>query len=110
MNGRNKPRSRFTSEQKPLRRRNQRVKDRTRRESVDLAEVHRRVVEAGTQRKTFRFTWIKVVTFIIAIPGFFLVGYWIAALSVPTSMKALIALPVAVLGIVLSYVVSSLFR
>lgn len=110
MNGRNKSRSRFTSEQKPLRRRNQRVKDRTRRGSVDLAEVHRRIVEIETQRKTFRFTWIKAVTFIIAVPGFFLVGYWIAALSVSTPMKAMIAFPVAILGILLSYVASSLFR
>ncbi|MFC1715635.1 hypothetical protein ACFL6S_18355 [Candidatus Poribacteria bacterium] len=73
-------------------------------------ELHRRVVETGKRRRVFNLTWIRVVAFLIAVPGFFLLGYWIAALSVSPSMKALIAFPVAVLGIILSYVVASSFR
>ena len=110
MNGRDRSRSRFISEQKPLRRRKQRKKDWAERKSIDLIELHRRVAETGKRRRAFNLTWIKVVIFLIAVPGFFLLGYWIAALSVSTPMKALIAFPVAVLGIILSYVVASLFR
>ena len=110
MNGRDRSRSRFISEQKPLRRRRQRTKGWAERKSIDLIELHRRVAETGEQRRAFNLTWIKVVIFLIAVPGFFLLGYWIAALSVSTPMKALVAFPVAVLGIILSYVVASLFR
>ncbi len=110
MNRRDRFRSRILSEQKPSRRREQRVQGRTGRKKIDLIELHRRVIETGKRRRAFNLAWIKVVVFLIAVPGFFLLGYWIAALSVAPSMKALIAFPVAVLGIILSYVVASSFR
>ncbi len=110
MNVRNRSRSRILSAQKPLRRRKQRVKGGAGRKKIDLMELHRSVVETGKRRKRGNLTWIKVVVFLIAVPGFFLLGCWIAALSVSPSMKAFIAFPVAALGIILSYVVASSLR
>jgi RsiW-degrading membrane proteinase PrsW (M82 family) len=80
------------------------------RKSIDLMELHRNFTATGKRRHTSNPTWIKMVVFLIAVPIFFLLGYWIAALSLSTPMKVLIAFPVAILGIILSYVVSSVFR
>jgi len=110
MSTQNRSRSRFISEQKPLRQRKQRAEKRMSRGSIDLMELQRNFAEIGKRRHTSSPTWIKMLVFLIAVPVFFLLGYWIAALSLSTLMKVLIAFPVAILGIILSYVVSSMFR
>jgi hypothetical protein len=110
MTGQDRRKSRLISKQKPLRRRKQTAKRKADRKRVDLIELHTQFVGLGRQRKVFRFTWIKVLLFFIAVPGFFILGYYIAALSVSTTVKVMIAFPIAILGIILSYIVASAFR
>ncbi len=110
MTGQDRHKSRLISGQKPLRRRKQTARSRASRKRVDLIELHRQVIETGRRRKVFKLTWIKALLFIIAVPGFFTLGYWIATLSVSTPVKAIIAFPVAILGIILSYILASAFR
>ena len=110
MTGQYRHKSRLISGQKPARRRNKSAKNKTSRERVDLIQLHKQVVGIGKRHRTSRLVWIKVPLFLIAVPGFFIVGYWIAALSVSTPIKIIIAFPVAILGIILSYIVASAFR
>ena len=110
MSGQYRRKSRLISGQKPVRRRNQPAENKASRKKVDLIQLHRQVVGIGKRHKTLRLVWIKIPLFVIAIPGFFVIGYWIAALSVSVTIKAIIAFPVAILGIILSYITASAFR
>ncbi len=100
--------SRLMSAQKPLGRRKRKSRFRSSHYSIDLMELHQRFAKVGERRRPYRPAWIRVAIILIAIPSFFLMGYFIAALSVSTWLKVLLAIPVAVLGLMLSYIVAAL--
>ena len=107
MSGTDNFKSRLMSAQKPQKRRRRK---RVSRNRVDLTELHARAVYAERQRRASRATWIGAALFLIAVPGFFVLGCLVGALSVSGWVKVLLTIPLAVFGFVLSYIVAALFR
>ncbi len=100
--------SQIISMQKPRKRHS---KTRRSRSSIDLMELHKNLAKTKRQRKPIRYRWIKGLCFaLMAIVGFFLLGYIIAALSMPMWAKIMSFTFIAVLGIIASYIVAALFR
>lgn len=100
--------SKLISEQKPSKRRNRPGRSRYR---VDLIKLHKDIVAARRQRRPAESTWIQgIFLALAAIAGFFLLGYLIAALSVPIWAKVLFFTFTAILGFVSSYFVAFLFH
>ena len=102
--------SRLISAQRPQKRRNLRKRNRVSRNKVDLMKLRTRSVDEGEPRSASKATWIGAASFLIAVPGFFVLGCCIGALPVSGWVKILITIPLAVLGLVLSYIVAALFR
>ena len=73
-------------------------------------ELHTRAVDTEGPRRASRAIWIGAALFLIAVPGFFVLGCLVGALSVSGWVKVLLTIPLAVLGFVLSYIVAALFR
>ena len=93
---------------KPRKRRSKTKRSRSR---IDLMELHKNFAKSKRQRKPTRYRWIKGLFFaLMAIAGFFLLGYIIAALSIPMWAKILSFTFIAVLGIIASHIVAALFR
>ena len=107
MSGTNSFKSRLVSAQKPQKRSKRK---RVSRNKVDLIELHTRSIYTERQSRASRTTWIGAVLFLIAVPGFFVLGCLVGALSVSGWVKILLTIPLAVLGFVLSYIVVALFR
>ena len=100
MRGRDSFKTQIISAQSPQRRRSKTSQSRNR---IDLMKLHGSIVSVRAQRKAIRFTRTKRFFFaLIAIPCFFLLGYLIAALSVPMWAKVILFTPVAVLGFVMA--------
>lgn len=99
--------SQIISMQKLRKRRPGAKRDRSR---VDLMELHRSFAVTKRQRRPTRHTWIRGLFFaLMATVGFFLLGYVIAALSVPPWAKLLFFSLIAVLGVISSYIVAASF-
>ena len=107
MSGTNSFKSRLVSAQKPQKRRKRK---RVSRNRVDLMELRTRSIYTERQRRAPKATWIGAGLFLIAVPGFFVLGCLVGALSVSGWVKILLTVPLAVLGFVLSYIVVALFR
>jgi hypothetical protein len=107
--------SQIISAQKPRKRHNKPDRGRSR---IDLTEVHKNIVAPGRQRipasartGLTKSKWIKGVFFaLIAVIGFFLMGYLIAALSIGIYAKILLLVFVGILGFVSSHFVTSAFH
>jgi len=110
--------SQIISAQKPRKRRSKsdrrgsvRGKSTQNRYKVDLIELHRNIIGVEKQRKLDRYRWVKGLLFaLIAVLGFFLLGYLIGALPVSMWAKTLLFTLVAALGIASSYLVAASFR
>lgn len=96
---------RLLSSQKPRKRH---TKSRPTRDSIDLVDLHRRIVEDGRRRITARPIWLRVTLLVIAVTAFFLIGYLLAALSVPIWAKILLFIVIAIMALVMSCVMTAL--
>lgn len=110
MSDQNNFKSRLISSQKPLNKRERRKKAKNKRSSVDMVALRRKILAIHTYRKTSKIIWLKTILFLVAIPSLFLLGYSIAALSVSMPVKVLILIPIAIIGLILSYVIAALAR
>jgi len=108
MNDRSDFKSQLISSQKPRKRRRQHVKNKTDRRSIDLIGLHEKVVETTKRRKSPKTAWIGAALFLVALPGFFILGCSIAAMSASVWVKALLVIPIAVLGFIVSYILAVL--
>jgi len=110
MRGRSDFKSEVLSSQKPRKRSIKAGRNRY-RYRVDLVELHRNIAGVKEQRRPAKSRWIRGVFFVlIAVLLFFLLGYLIAALSIPIWAKALLFTLTAILGFVSSYYVAALFH
>ena len=108
MKSRDDFKSKLISEQKPSKRRSKAGSGRYR---IDLIKLHRDIAAARRQLRPAKSTWIKGMFFALAaVVGFFMLGYLIAALSVPIWVKVLFFSFTAILGFASSYFVSFLFH
>ena len=73
-------------------------------------DLHRRVATDRRQRHSTKPKWLKAVALIIAIAAFFMIGYLIAALSIPIWAKVLLCSFVAIVALVMSCLMTDLLN
>jgi len=81
------------------------------RNTIDVIDIHRNFQNVQKSRRRYRFQKFKGMVFaIISISAFFMLGYAIAALSLPIWAKIILFVLIAFLGLIPGYLVSTLFH
>ncbi|HGJ66403.1 TPA: hypothetical protein ENS27_13655 [bacterium] len=81
------------------------------RNTIDVIEIHRNFKNVQKSRRKYRFQKFRGIFFaVISISAFFMLGYAIAALSLPIWAKIMIFILIAFLGLIPGYLVSTLFH
>ena len=102
--------SQLISRQKPRKRRSRPAPDRD-GNRIDLIQLHKDLASSGRSRGVVKAERSKGWLFaLLAVLGFFALGYLIAALSIAIWIKIVFFVIIAIVGFVSSYLVVSLFH